>query len=186
MRLTALLFDPPTRAPYHTGFIRDSSDPSLVITSALLSLGLYINDFVSFSKDPAVETLLSCLLAKRCKADFMGILEWFLGVHFSWRITHSSVAVHLNQSGFATNLVETFACQACNETLTATPYHQEFQLIPLRHLLMLMTLLCRFDGLTLIKISSAASVGCRLLHALTSPWPTPSFPPTQISWRRVT
>jgi hypothetical protein len=52
----------------------------------------------------------------------MGIVEWFLGVHFSWRITPSSVDVHLNQSGFATNLVEQFALQARTETPTATPY----------------------------------------------------------------
>ena len=52
----------------------------------------------------------------------MGIVEWFLGIHFSWRITPSSVDVHLNQSGFATNLVEQFALQARTETPTATPY----------------------------------------------------------------
>ena len=106
----------------YTGFIRDPLDPSLVITLAPLSLGLYVDDFVSFSKDSAVETLFCHLLAKHCKVDFMGIVEWFLGVHFSWRITHSSVTVHLIQSGFATNLVETFTCQARNETLAATPY----------------------------------------------------------------
>ena len=52
----------------------------------------------------------------------MGIVEWFLGVHFSWRVTSSSVLVHMNQSGFATNLVESFSLQSCNETPTATPY----------------------------------------------------------------
>ena len=52
----------------------------------------------------------------------MGIVEWFLGVHFSWRITPSSVDVHLNQSGFAANLVERFARQSRNATPTATPY----------------------------------------------------------------
>jgi hypothetical protein len=36
--------------------------------------------------------------------------------------TPSSVDVHLNQSGFATNLVENFALQAQTETPTATPY----------------------------------------------------------------
>jgi hypothetical protein len=89
---------------------------------APLSLGLYVDNFVYFSKDPAVETLFCCLLAKCCKVDFMGIVEWFLGVHFSWCITHSSVAIHLNQSGFATNLIESFARQARNETPMATPY----------------------------------------------------------------
>ncbi len=89
---------------------------------ALLSLGLYIDAFVYFSEDPAVETLFCCLLAKHCKVDFMGIVEWFLVVHFSWCITLSSVAAHLNQSGFATYLLESFACQAHYETPTATPY----------------------------------------------------------------
>jgi hypothetical protein len=53
----------------------------------------------------------------------MGIVEWFLGIHFSWRITPSLVAVHLNQSGFATNLVKSFAHHSQNETPTATLYH---------------------------------------------------------------
>jgi hypothetical protein len=52
----------------------------------------------------------------------MRILEWFLGMHFSWRITSSSVSVHLNQSGFASNLMETFFQESRNPTPTATPY----------------------------------------------------------------
>jgi len=38
----------------------------------------------------------------------MGVVEceWFLGIHFAWRITPTSVSVNLNQSGFAANLVE--------------------------------------------------------------------------------
>jgi hypothetical protein len=73
-------------------------------------------------EDPAVEALFCRLLAEGCKVDFMGIIEWFLGVHFLWHITLSLVDVHLNQSGFATNLVESFARQTCTETQTATPY----------------------------------------------------------------
>ena len=52
----------------------------------------------------------------------MGIVSWFLGIHFSWRISPSSVTVHLNQAGFATNLVESFSLQDRNQTPTATPY----------------------------------------------------------------
>jgi hypothetical protein len=52
----------------------------------------------------------------------MGILEWFLGIHFSWNHTSSSVAVHLNQSGFASNLVESFFRDSRDPTPTATPY----------------------------------------------------------------
>ena len=106
----------------NTGFVRDPSDPLSVSKLAPLSLGLYVDIFVNLSKDPVVETLFCCLLAKHCKVDFMGIVEWFLGVHFSWRITPSSVDVHLNQSGFAANLVKSFACQAHNETSMATPH----------------------------------------------------------------
>ena len=52
----------------------------------------------------------------------MGIVEWFLGVHFSWRITPDSVTVHLNQPGFAANLVESFFKESWNPMPTATPY----------------------------------------------------------------
>ena len=106
----------------HTGYICDPANPSASILSAPLSIGLYVDDFVYFSEDPAVEALFCRLLSERCKVDFMGIVEWFLGVHFSWCVTSSSVLVHMNQSGFATNLVESFSLQSRNETPTATPY----------------------------------------------------------------
>jgi hypothetical protein len=44
------------------------------------------------------------------------------GAQFSLHINSSMVAVHLNQSGFATNLVESFSRVSRNETPTATPY----------------------------------------------------------------
>jgi hypothetical protein len=50
----------------------------------------------------------------------MGIVNWFLGVRFSWRITPSAITVHLNQSGFASNLVESFHLSDRNQTPTAT------------------------------------------------------------------
>jgi hypothetical protein len=83
---------------------------------------MYVDDFVYFLEDPAVDALFCCLLAEHCKVDFMGIVEWFLVAHFLWRITPSLGDIHLNQSGYATNLIESFACQTCTETPTATPY----------------------------------------------------------------
>jgi hypothetical protein len=80
----------------YTGFVRNPSDPSSVMLFAPLSLGMYVDNFVYFSKDPAVVALFCHLLTKQCKVDFMGIVEWFLGVHFLWQITPSLVAVHLN------------------------------------------------------------------------------------------
>ncbi len=87
-----------------------------------LSLGLYVDDFVYFSEDPQVEALFCQLLSQHCKVDFMGIFSWFLGIHFSWQISPSSVTVHLNQANFATNLVESFSLQDRNQTPTATSY----------------------------------------------------------------
>jgi hypothetical protein len=116
--LTLLLEDP----CLYSGFIQDPSDPSGTKSKSPLSLGLYVNDFVYFSKDPAVEALFCRLLAKRCKVDFMGIVNWFLGVHFSWQITPLTVTIHLNQSSFASNWVESFSLSNRSQTPTATPY----------------------------------------------------------------
>jgi hypothetical protein len=44
------------------------------------------------------------------------------GAQFSLHFNSSMVVVHLNQSGFATNLVESFSRIARNETPTTTPY----------------------------------------------------------------
>jgi hypothetical protein len=68
------------------------------------------------------KALFCRLLAEHCKVDFMGIIKWFLGVSFLWYITPTLVAVHLNQSGFATNLVKSFVHQTRNKTPTGTPY----------------------------------------------------------------
>jgi hypothetical protein len=93
------------------------------IPSVPLSIGHYVDNFVYFSKDPEVETLFEHLLQDRVKVDFMGLVKWFLGIYFSWRFTPSRVDVHLNQTGFAANLVEQFCCDSWEPTPTATPYH---------------------------------------------------------------
>jgi hypothetical protein len=91
-------------------------------SSVPVSISLYVDDFVYFSEDPAVEALFKCLLQERVKVKLMGLVEWFLGIHFSWRITPSRVDVHLNQTGFAANLVEQFYQDSWEPTPTATPY----------------------------------------------------------------
>ena len=68
----------------YSGFIQDPSDPASKKSTSPLTLGLYVGDFVYFSKDPSVKALFCRLLVKRCKVDFMGVVEWFLGIHFLW------------------------------------------------------------------------------------------------------
>jgi hypothetical protein len=106
----------------YSGFIQDPSYPSRLPSTTPLTLGLYVDDFVYFMEDPAVEALFCCLLAEHSKVDFIGVVEWFLGIHSSWKITPSLVSVHLNQSGFASSLVESFFPESCDPTPTATPY----------------------------------------------------------------
>jgi hypothetical protein len=60
-----------------------------------------MDDFVYFSEDPTTEALFKCLLWERIKVDFMGLVEWFLGIHFSWRITKCAVDVYMN--GYSAN-----------------------------------------------------------------------------------
>jgi hypothetical protein len=103
-------------------FIVDPEDPTGMALSAPLSLGLYVDNFVYFSKDPDVEALFCHLLRKCCKFNFIGIVEWFLGVYFSWLITPYSILLHLNQSGFASNLVKNLFWELCNPIPTAKPY----------------------------------------------------------------
>jgi hypothetical protein len=121
--LQALGLQPSLKIPcLFTGFIWDLNNSTGKPNTKPLSLGLYINNFVYFVKDPAVEGLFCHLLHDHCRVDLMGVVEWFLGVHFLWRITPSSVLVHLNQSGFAANLVESFFRESRDPTPTATPY----------------------------------------------------------------
>ncbi len=102
--------------------MRDPRNPSAPHSDVPLSLGLYVNDFFYYLEDPNVEVLFKRLLKERVKVDFMGLVEWFLGIHFLWRFTFSWVDVHLNQTGFAANLVKLFCWDSWDPTPTATPY----------------------------------------------------------------
>jgi hypothetical protein len=106
----------------YTGFIQDPKDTSGLRSPKPLSLGIYVDDFIYFAEDPAVEALFECLLWEWVKVDLMGLVEWFLGIHFSWRITKSAVDIHMNQSGFAANLVKQFCRDEWDHTPDATPY----------------------------------------------------------------
>ena len=129
------------------------SDPSLATSTSPLTLGVYVDDFVYFLEDPSVEALFCRLLAERCKVDFIGVVEWFLGIHFAWRITSDSISVHLNQLEFAANLVESFFQDSHNVTPTATPYRSVCPLTPLLLPLMTTILPLNFDVRPPTKVS---------------------------------
>jgi hypothetical protein len=137
----------------YTGFITDPANTSASLTATPLLLGLCVNKFVYFSEDSAVKALFCHLLAEQCKVDFMGIVELFLGVHFSWRITPTTVSVHLNNSGFATNLVKSYSCQTRDKTPTDTPYQLSIPSDSIAPSVNAMTLLPSFGTRKLIRAS---------------------------------
>jgi hypothetical protein len=63
--MDALGLTPSLKDPcLYTSFITDPANPSASLTMAPLLLGLYVNNFVYFSEDLAVEALFCCLLAE--------------------------------------------------------------------------------------------------------------------------
>jgi hypothetical protein len=105
-----------------TGSISNPDNPAVDIPSALLTIGLYVDDFVYFSVDPTVEQRIEQHLYSLITANFMGTVDWFLGTQFQWSCDDSEVSVHLSQTGFAAHLVEDNNAHTCNIMPDANPY----------------------------------------------------------------
>ncbi len=118
MGLTQNKYDP----CLFTGRVIDPSNPTDMPTTSPIALGLYIDDFVYFSADPAVEEKFQRILKELVTVDFMGTVEWFLGTHFQWMLTPENVTFHLSQTGFAANLAEENNIHHLSITHDATPY----------------------------------------------------------------
>ncbi len=59
----------------YADFVRDPLDNLAAPLTVPLSLGLYVDNFIRFLADPAVETLFECLLKKRVNVNFMRLVE---------------------------------------------------------------------------------------------------------------
>jgi hypothetical protein len=105
-----------------TGRIIDPSIPADTPSTSPIALGLYVNDFVYFSANPAVEEKFQCILKELVTVDFMGTVEWFMGTHFQLMITPEIITFHLSQTGFAANLVKENNIHHCSITHDATPF----------------------------------------------------------------
>ena len=64
-----------------------------------LTLGLSVNNFVFFSTCDAVEEKFQQIISYLITVNFMVVVEWFLGIHFSWRLSNGNIDIHMNQSG---------------------------------------------------------------------------------------
>ena len=82
----------------YTG-ITNSIDPKS--TRAPIHVGVYVDDFVFYSTDPAEEELFKTELAKEIKVDFMGDINFFLGTAFTWICqSNGHISVYMTQMAF--------------------------------------------------------------------------------------
>ena len=87
-----------------------------------IMVGLYVDDFIYFGLSDDVERRFQTLLSAEIAVTFMGVVNWFLGTHFTWAQRGSKISVHLCQGAFAQNLVERYRQQDVNFNPRATPY----------------------------------------------------------------
>ena len=91
--------------------------------TAEVQVGLYVDDFVFYSEDPAQEEKFRVELAKNIKVDFMGDVDYFLGTAFTWlRHDNGHVSVHLCQSAFTEHTAHRFAVSKMKRVPNMTPY----------------------------------------------------------------
>ncbi len=105
-----------------TGQVVNPLDPAVPATSLPLTLGLYVDDLVYVFEVHVVEWKFELPFSQLITVEYMGTIEWFLGIHFQWLITDDIITVHLRQTGFAAHLVEDNNVHTCNVTADATPY----------------------------------------------------------------
>ncbi|KAL7445637.1 hypothetical protein ACHAXH_009550 [Discostella pseudostelligera] len=88
-----------------------------------LSIRLYVDDVVYYSPIDLVEKRFEQILAAKFQISFMGVVNWFLGTHFTWLdLPDGNLSVHLSQVAYAQNLVERHRQQNINVNPCATPY----------------------------------------------------------------
>ena len=95
----------------YVGFLDAGSDSNTRLDSKFsttpIYLGLHVDDFIYFSISDEIEHKFEELLAKELSVEFMGTVEWFLGIQFTWKQhNNNELSVHLNQQGFAQHTVE--------------------------------------------------------------------------------
>ena len=100
--------------------INDSATSS---TRHNLHVGIYVDDFVFYSTDPAKEKLFQLELAKHIKVDFMGDVDFFLSTAFTW-LHHDDghISVHLSQTAFTEFTSHHFGVDKMNQIPHMTPY----------------------------------------------------------------
>ena len=111
-----------------SGVLEDSnSQKTISKDQSQLHVGLYVDDFVFYSSDPAQEVLFKKLLQEHIQVDFMGDVDYFLGTAFTW-LQHKdgNISVQLCQSAFTEFTAHRFSVQSVNKVPNMTPCRSGF------------------------------------------------------------
>ena len=85
-------------------------------------VGIYVDDFMYFSTDSAVEKEFETTLSRYTDVEFMGDVSHFLGMKFTWTRDSSSVSVHLSQPAFVDHLVSELGLSSDSSNIPRSPY----------------------------------------------------------------
>ena len=107
------------------GFTQCANDPCMLEGTPIkgeppIYIGIYVDDFIYFSKSDAVEKWFERTLKEHVKVEFMGSVSYFLGSRYVWYHTENGLAVHVSQPGFSELLLERFGMSDANPV--KTPY----------------------------------------------------------------
>ena len=92
--------------PYLFHGVPSSPDTPASLDDDPITVGLYVHDMVYFSVSD-IGQQFEQILSSKFNISFMGIINWFLGTHFTWSDhPDGNISVHLSQVAFAQNLVK--------------------------------------------------------------------------------
>ena len=106
--------------------LQSTPDSPCIFTGTLfpdskpLYLGLYVDDFIYFSEDPAVERAFESQLQQQISVEFLGVSHHFLGIRLHWTETTDTLSVHLSQPAFIDDLLQRHGLSDSNPV--DTPY----------------------------------------------------------------
>ena len=89
-------------------------------------LGLYVDDFIFFSRDKTVEKEFEKRIKATTNVDFMGNVTHFLGMRFQWRRDDTHLKVHISQEAFADTLIEQAGLSHFSASTKKTPYRSGY------------------------------------------------------------
>ena len=114
------------------GFVQHPSSPCLFIGHLIadqppIYLGLYVDDFIYFSKSAQVEGKFKREFTQKIDIDWNGDIDYFLGIKFQCkRHENNDVSILLNQEAFIDTIVEQANLQSDDISTPKTPYRSGY------------------------------------------------------------